>query len=194
MNPEAGLKLRVGNPVHRDVLMGRCRLHPTTMAELGLSPGAPVTVTTDQGTVAAYAYPTDYGDWELPDPDVNAVYIGLDFFFGEKDDPFLEESDNLFLGEGEASVGTKEAVVRPVSPSAAEHLIYELSPRTSSEIDTLVSENIVDKLALAGTRMPIYKEEGSAIHSLSLKVHETTPEDVVVVTTETKLEPRTMDE
>lgn len=173
MTDDAAVTLRVVAPGPSDVSEGRCRLHPETMAELDLEPGDVVEVSHDLGTVGARVSPAD-DDWK-PSRDVARESIGVRL--GTR----LPGPSSDFSGE--------RVTVRKVSPPAAERVVYEGLPEwTAPEAAAVVSEeNLLGTLASAGARMAVYERSGSTTQGHLLRVFETDPEGVVVVTEETRL-------
>ena len=179
MAPTPSITLGVVNPDPGDVPGGDCRLHPETMAELDLEAGDVVEVAHDLGVVGAYAYPAD-DDWK-PSRDVARESIGIRL------GPRLPGSSADFTGE--------RVNVRKLIPPPAKRVVYEgLPDGTAPEAASVVTrENLLGTLASTGARMAVHGRRGSAVTGHLLRVLETDPQGVVVVTEETDLEARPFD-
>lgn len=79
--------------------------------------------------------------------------------------------------------------VREVVPEPATEVVYE-EPTGSAATEIVTRENLVGALASAGTRMAVYERRGSEVQGFLLRVFETDPDGVVVVTGATQLEER----
>lgn len=174
MSADTGVKLRVDVPVSGlDAMKGRCRLHRATMADLDLTSGDPVKISTDRGTIAAYVYPADHGEQGLQNPNEDTVYVGLGRLVG---------------GESTAE-GRRDAIVRPVRPAPAERVVHQVyPPGTPPDDRELFSEHVVGALALAGSKMTVYEERENSVRTLHPTVFETVPDGVVIVTENSDLQ------
>lgn len=173
MPPATTVTLRVVNPYPRDVSEGHCRLHPETMSELDLEAGDVVEIAHDLGTVGAYVEPAD-DDWK-PSPDVAREVVGIRL--GNR----LPGPSSNFTGE--------RVSVRKVVPEPATEVVYE-EPTGRAATEIVTRENFVGALASAGTRMAVYERRGSEVQGFLLRVFETDPDGLVVVTGATRLEER----
>ena len=176
MPTEAGVRLRVAEQFVSDAARGRCRLHEEVMDRLELSPGDPVEIACEDGTVAAFAYPVDPGRWRRDDANPEGIHVAL----------------GTYLDTASDDVEGRRVRVQPVSPKSARMVAYgRLPPGTAPEVRAMLRKsNLRGTLAVAGTRMPAFREEGSSTSVVFVPVMETDPDGVVVVTSSTELEPR----
>lgn len=172
MDNTSGLRLRVAQPIFRDTSKGQCRLHPATMAELGLTSGDAVLVSDEQNSVGIYAYSSEETDWNVPNRSESTINIGF----------------STLTGKGSGEVGDKEVLVRPCFPSSAKRVVYQEFPEgTAPVMKARFSANVVGALAIACARMAVpYNDDQEG--GLFPEVYETEPDGLVVVTEETNLE------
>lgn len=169
-------RLRVADPLFGDLPNNRCRLHPEVMARLDLDPGDAVEITSERGTAAAFAYPTDWGSWGVEDADPDAIHVAL----------------SALLGGDRDDVRGERVGVRAVSPAPARRVVHEAYPPGTSSIllGALAPETLAGTLAVAGSRLVTHAARGHRQGTALLRVYDTEPSGVVVVTEATELSAR----